>query len=113
MAGFTSTSTSGNSTEISVGTPSFYTPPMIENALPQFESLNKAAAANLAQSITSEVANSITHGLGLLFSLFAATVLLTAARGIGGWPAVAYVNFVVTVIRGDASFKAFHLVLEV
>jgi hemolysin III len=73
---------------------------------------NEAAAIHPAQSVQAEIANSITHGLGLLFSLIAATLLLAAARGVGGWSYAAYVIYAVTMVAVYAASTASHIVWQ-
>jgi len=58
---------------------------------------------------TAEVANSITHGLGLLLSIVAATVLLRAAENIHGWPWAAMVIYAATMVAVYAASTASHV----
>src|SRR5262249_53686721 len=58
---------------------------------------------------TAEVANSITHGLGLVLSIVAAVVLLRAADNIHGWPWAAMVIYAATMVAVYAASTASHV----
>jgi hemolysin III len=75
--------------------------------------LDSACAPSIASSVSglnaTEIANSITHGLGLLLSLIAAGVLLHAAGGTSGWQFAACAVYAATMVAVYASSTASHL----
>ena len=64
----------------------------------------------MAQSIEAEIANSITHGLGLLFSVIASIVLFSAARDVARGRFAAYAIYAATMIAVYAASTASHIV---
>src|SRR5262245_34213027 len=58
---------------------------------------------------TAEVANSITHGLGLVLSVVAAVVLLHTAENIHGWPWAAVAIYAATMVAVYAASTASHV----
>ncbi len=60
----------------------------------------------------TEIANSITHGLGFLLSIVAAVVLLSAARELDAWRFAACSIYAGTMIAVYASSTASHLFWE-
>lgn len=60
----------------------------------------------------TEIANTITHGLGLVLSLVAAAVLMTAARGVDPLQFAAYAIYAGTMVSVYAMSTASHAILE-
>ncbi len=57
----------------------------------------------------TEIANSITHGLGFVLSLIAAAVLLSAVQNVDGWRYAAFAIYVGTMVAVYAASTASHL----
>src|SRR5262245_56378942 len=70
----------------------------------------KPHAICLAQTPDAELANSITHGLGLVLSLTAAAVLIPSAWRGDMWQFVACAIYAATMIAVYAASTASHLV---
>ncbi|HEY2827251.1 MAG TPA: hemolysin III family protein [Pirellulales bacterium] len=60
-------------------------------------------------AMTAEVANAITHGLGFVFSVFAAVVLLHAAAAVDMWQWTAVFIYAVTMVAVYAASTASHV----
>src|SRR2546422_316109 len=78
----------------------------------EIDSPRDRASINLAQSTEAEIANSITHGLGLLFSVVASIILLTAARDVGAGRFAAYAIYAAAMIAVYAASTASHVVWQ-
>jgi hemolysin III len=72
-------------------------------------SLSRTAARPVSVAATAEIANSITHGAGLLLSVIASVVLLHAAAGVDGWQWWASVIYAATMIAVYAASTASHV----
>ena len=68
-----------------------------------------SVAVKFAVPGTAEVANSLTHGLGFVLSLMAATVLLKAARLGDAWQLIACAVYSGTMISVYATSTASHV----
>src|SRR5438477_12649600 len=64
----------------------------------------------LAATPEAEIANSITHGVGLVLSLSAAAILIPAAWRADAWQFIACAIYAATMIAVYAASTASHLV---
>jgi hemolysin III len=71
---------------------------------------SSTARGHAAESLSAEIANSVTHGLGFALSLVATVVLWNAARRVGGWQFAACMIYATTMIAVYGASTASHVV---